>query len=272
VPSSKAGAGGMKMILIGERINAGFKDVKEAIINKNGDVIKEWAVKQTKAKADYLDVAIGTASNKPEDLCWMIEQVQSVCDTKISIDINKPLLLKEAIKMCKKPPLVNSTTAIEEKMNEILPIVAEYNASIIGLVMDEGGSPKTVDKRIEIAGKIIERTMDLGITPDRLFLDPIIMPLKFAQEQPKVVMQSVSQFVMFSDPPCHMVCGLSNAANGATHKKLINRILISMLISHGMDAVILDVMDEELVNSILTAELIMNKSLYADSYVEAFHK
>ena len=260
------------MILIGERINAGFKDVKAAIQNKDGDVIKEWAVKQTKAKATYLDVAIGTASNKPEDLCWMIEQVQSVCETPISIDINKPPLLSEAIKICKKPPLVNSTTAVEEKMDEILPIVAEHNASIIGLVMDETGSPKNVDKRVENAGKILAKCMDLGIPSDHLFLDPIIMPVKYMQDQPKVLLEACSQFTMFADPPCHIVCGLSNAGNGAIHKKLINRTLITMMIAHGCDAVILDVCDEEMVNAILTAELIMNKSIYADSYIEAFRK
>jgi 5-methyltetrahydrofolate corrinoid/iron sulfur protein methyltransferase len=258
------------MIFIGERINAGFKDVKAAIIEKNADVIKEWAVKQTKAGASYLDVAIGTASNKPKDLCWMIDAVQSVCETPISIDINKPLLLKEAIKMCKKPPLVNSTPAINAKMDEILPLVAEYKASVIGLVMNEEGSPKTVDKRIENGGILLAKCMDYGIPPDHLFLDPIIMPVKHMQDQPKVVMQAVSQFTIFSDPPCHIVCGLSNAANGATHKKIINRTLIAMLISHGMDAVILDVCDTELVDTILTAELLMNKSLYADSYIEAF--
>jgi 5-methyltetrahydrofolate corrinoid/iron sulfur protein methyltransferase len=260
------------MILIGERINAGFKDIKEAILSRNPDPIKEWAIKQTAAKADYLEVAIGTASNKPEDLCWMIETVQSVSETPISIDINKPLLLKEAIKLCKKPPLVNSTTAIDDKMNEILPIVAEHNASVIGLVMDEEGSPKTVDKRIENAGKLLARAMDLGIQPDHLFLDPIIMPVKFMQDQAKVVMQAVAQFTLFSDPPCHIVCGLSNARNGAIHKKLITRTLVAMLISHGLDAVILDVCDTELVDSILTAEVIMNKTIYADSFVEAFRK
>jgi 5-methyltetrahydrofolate corrinoid/iron sulfur protein methyltransferase len=260
------------MIFIGERINAGFKDVKAAVINHDANVIKEWAVKQTKAGATYLDVAIGTASAKPEDLCWMIEAVQSVCETPISIDINKPLLLKEAIKICKKPPLVNSTPAIREKMDEILPLIAEYKASVIGLVMDETGSPKTVDKRMENAGVLLEQCMEHGIPSDHLFLDPIIMPLKFMQDQPVVTMQAVSQFKLFADPPCHIVCGLSNAANGATHKKLINRIYVAMLISHGLDAVICDVCDTDLVDAVLTAELIMNKSIYADSYIEAFHQ
>lgn len=255
------------MILIGERINAGFKDIRAAIVNKDADVIREWAVKQA-PRADYLDVAIGTASSRPEDLCWMIEQVQAVCDKAISIDINKPVMLREAIKVCKKPPLVNSTTAIEEKMNEMLPIVAEHNASIIGLVMDEEGSPKTVDKRIENAGKILAKAMDFGISPDRVFLDPILMPLKFMQDQAGVVMRTVSQFALFSDPPCHSVCGLSNSSNGAIHKKLITRIMATMLMAHGLDAVICDVCDEELINAILTADLAMNRSLYADSYIQ----
>ena len=66
------------MIFIGERINAGFKDIKAAIENKDPDPIKAWAVKQTNAGATYLDVNMGTASNKGEDLCWMIECVQSL--------------------------------------------------------------------------------------------------------------------------------------------------------------------------------------------------
>ncbi len=260
------------MILIGERINAGFKDIKQAILDKNGDAIKEWAIKQTNAKADYLDVNLGTASNKPEDLCWMIEMVQEAVDTPISIDNNRPAMLKEAIPVCKKPPLVNSVTAVEEKLNELLPIVAEHKASIIGLAMDEAGSPKTADKRVENAGKVFAKILEFGMEPEQLFLDPIVMPMKFMQEQAQEILKAVSQFTLFSDPPCHIVCGLSNISNGTTQKSLINRTYIAMMIAHGQDAAILDVMDDELVNSILTAELVMNKSIYADSYVEAFRK
>jgi len=260
------------MILIGERINAGFADIKRAIQERDGDVIKEWARKQADARADYLDVNMGTASNKPEDLCWMIEMVQEEVDLPISIDNNKPAMLKEAVPVCKKPPLINSTTAVEEKMDELLPIAAEYNASIIGLVMDEAGSPKSADKRVENAGKIFAKIMEYDISPEQLFLDPIVMPLKYMQEQAKEILEATRQFQLFSDPPCHIVCGLSNISNGTTHKKLINRVFCAMMIANGLDAVILDVTDTELVDTILTAELVMNKSIYADAYIEAFRK
>ena len=145
------------MIFIGERINAGFKDVKEAIINKDKDVIKEWARKQADAKATYLDVNLGTASNKPEDLCWMIEQVQDEVDLPISIDNNKVVMLKEAIPVCKKPPLVNSITAVDEKMDEIFPLIAEHKASVIGLVMDESGSQKMQINVLKMQVKFLQK-------------------------------------------------------------------------------------------------------------------
>lgn len=258
------------MIFIGERINTGFKDIKQAVQSHDADVIKEWARKQAAAKATYIDVNLGAASSKAEDLCWMIEQVQSVTDLPISIDTNKYPMLKEAVPMCKKPPLINSTTAVEEKMNEIFPIVAEYHCSIIGLVMDEAGSPKSTDKRVEIGGRILAKAMEFGISPEQLFLDPIVMPLKYMQDQARIILAAASQFQLFSDPPPHIVCGLSNISNGTIHKKLINRIFAVMMVANGLDAVILDVTDEELVNALLTAELVMNRQIYADSYIEAF--
>jgi 5-methyltetrahydrofolate corrinoid/iron sulfur protein methyltransferase len=259
------------MILIGERINAGFKDIKEAITNKDADVIKQWAEIQAGAKAAYIDVNMGTVSKDPAVLAWMIECVQSVTDLPISIDNSKPEIVREVISACKKPPIVNSTTAEESWMNALIPIVAEHNASIIGLSMDETGSPTNAEKRVENAGKIFAKILEYGIPPDHLFLDPIVMPMKYKQEQSKAILDAATQFKFFSDdPPVHIVCGLSNVSIGAKHKKLLNRIYCAMLIGAGLDAAILDVTDKELVSAILTAEIIMNKQIYADSYIEAF--
>lgn len=258
------------MILIGERVNTGFKKIKAAVLDKDGDVIKETAKKQADAGADYIDVNLGAVSSKAEDLCWMIEMVQGEVDLPISIDNNKIELLKVAIPICKKPPLVNSVIADDGKLDEILPIVAEYGASIIGLAMSATGAPATADKRVENAALIVSKVMEYGIPTDRLFLDPIVMPLKFMQDQAIETMKASAQFGLFADPPCHVVCGLSNISSGTTQKGLINRTYAAMLIANGLDAVILNVNDTELVDAILTAELVLNKGIYADSYLEAF--
>jgi 5-methyltetrahydrofolate corrinoid/iron sulfur protein methyltransferase len=255
------------MIFIGERINTGFKDIKQAVMDKDPGPLQEWAKKQTDAGATYLDVNLGAVSADPADMCWMVETVQEAVETPICIDTNKPNILAEAIKVTRPGMLINSTTAADEKLDVMMPIAAEHDASIIGLVMDEAGTPKTTDQRVENAGKILAKAMELGMEPTRVFLDPIVMPLKFMQDQAKDILEAVRQFLLFSDPPPHMVCGLSNVSNGTTHKGLISRIFLAMAIANGMDAAICDVMDTQLVNAALTAELVMNKQIYADSYV-----
>lgn len=254
------------MIFIGERINTGFKDIKQAVLDKNPKPLQDWARKQTEAGASFLDVNLGAVSSKPEDMCWMIETVQQAVETPVCIDTNKPKILAEAIKAARPGMLINSTTATDEKLDSMIPIAAEYNASIIGVVMDEAGTPKSADQRVENAGKILAKAMECGIEPDRVFLDPIVMPLKFMQEQAQHILDATRQFLLFSDPPPHITCGLSNISNGTKHQSLINRIFLAMAINNGMDSAICDVMDTKLVNAAKAAELVMNREIYADSF------
>jgi len=255
------------MNFIGERINTGFKDIKQAVMDKDPGPLQDWAKKQAAAGATYLDVNLGAVSADPADMCWMIETVQGAVETAICIDTNKPKILAEAIKACRPGMLINSTTAADEKLDAMMPIAAEHNASIIGLSMDEAGTPKDVDKRVENAGKILAKAMELGMEPQRVFLDPIVMPLKYMQDQSQRILEAARQFQLFSDPPPNVVLGLSNVSNGTTHKKLINRIFLVMGIANGVSAAICDVMDMDLVNAALTAELVMNREIFADSYV-----
>jgi len=201
-------------------------------------------------------------------MIWMIEQVQAVTETPISIDTNKLVILREAIKACKKPPLLNSTTCAKEKLDPFIEISSQYGASMIGLAMDESGSPKEIGRRVECAGLIAAAWMEAGLPMEHLYLDPIVMPLKFMQDQAKDFLEAVRQFKMLSDPAPHISCGLSNISSKATEKKLINRTFIAMAVAAGLDAAIVDVMDTDLLAAAKTAELLMNLEIYADSYLQ----
>jgi len=81
------------MIFIGERINTGFKDIKQAVTDKDKGPLQEWAKRQADAGASFLDVNLGAVSSDPADMCWMIETVQEAAETNICIDTNKPDIL-----------------------------------------------------------------------------------------------------------------------------------------------------------------------------------
>jgi 5-methyltetrahydrofolate corrinoid/iron sulfur protein methyltransferase len=43
-----------------------------------------------------------------------------------------------------------------------------------------------------------------------------------------------------------------------------------MAVVSGLDSAILDPKDKELIDTLITAELILNKNIYCDSYLEAY--
>ena len=260
------------MIFIGERINGSFKDIQRAIKEKDKSVIQRWARIQTNAGANYLDVNMGAASNKIDDFIWMIETVQEAVETPLSIDTNKPAFLERAIKICKYPPIINSTTADKEKLDQIIPLAVEHNTSLIGLCMDKKGAPQDVNRRVELGATILSEALEKGVSEDRVFLDPITMPLKFLQPQALNLIEAVHQFTLLSSPPPHIILGLSNISSQTKEMELINRIFLVMCIEAGLDAAICDVTDEALVNSAIAAEVILNKHIYSDSFIKAYRE
>ena len=107
---------------------------------------------------------------------------------------------------------------------------------------------------------------------DDLYLDPIVLPVNVAQAQVRAVLEAIREFRLLSDPAPKTVIGLSNVSQGAKARQIINRTFLVMAIAEGLDAAILDPLDKDLRDAMITAELIANKSIYCDSFLEAYGK
>ena len=261
------------MIVIGERINGMFKKVREAIQNKDAAFIRDLAASQVKAGASILDINVGTASTDPEsDMVWLVNAVQAEVGVPLSIDSARHEPLEAGLAAVKGKRVLNSTTGKETDLAKLLPMARKYDASVIALTIDEDGVPSTVDKRVEIAAKILAAAMDQGIAVDELYIDPITLPVNCAQDQPERVFAAITQFRMLSDPPPHTTIGLSNISQRLKEHRLLNRTFLIMCMAHGLDSAIVDPLDEELMKAVITAEMLMNKFIYADSFLEASRK
>jgi len=61
-------------------------------------------------------------------------------------------------------------------------------------------------------------------------------------------------------------------SQGTCKRSLINRIFLTMAAAFGLDAAILDPTDTELMDAVITSELVLNKQIYCDSYLDAYRK
>ena len=262
------------MLVIGERINGMFEDVKAAVRDQNKSIIQDLAKRQLECGANVLDINVGTAARDREAaMKWLVEVVQEVTDAPLALDNPKPAVIKSVIGSCSNKVFINSTDGSEAKMGELFPLAAEHNASIIALTMNEEGVPPTADKRVEIAATIFMAAMEHGITNEDLYIDSIILPCNVPGKTVSLeVLEAIRQIQFLSDPPPHTVLGLSNVSQSTQERPLINRTYLVMVIAAGLDAAILDPMDTELVDAMITAEMLMGRSLYCDSFLKAYRE
>jgi 5-methyltetrahydrofolate corrinoid/iron sulfur protein methyltransferase len=269
------------MQLIGERINGMFLDVKQAIADNDKKVIQDLAIEQTKAGATYLDVNVGTAAADQEGtIQWLVESIQEVCQTPICLDSQKPEVIAAGLKVLNADycGLLNSTHLNKKSDEDVLDKYLDMadqagpKVNVITLTMDKNGVPQDVDTRVAIAAEIVQKAMEKGFDTQRLFIDPIILPVKVpnAQMQPQNILSAIEQIQFLSDPSPHMTMGLSNLSQGTNERSLINRVFLAMAISRGMDSAIVEVLDEDLMNVVATSEMLMNKQIYSDSFLKVY--
>jgi len=269
------------MILIGERINGMFSDVKQAIAEKNKQVIQDLAKRQTEAGAAYLDVNVGTAAADQEGtMQWLVETIQETCSTPLSLDSQKPNVIAAGLKVinAEAGAILNSTPLNKKSDEEVFDKYLEMaeqagpKASIIALTMDKNGVPQDIDTRVALAAEIVSKAMEKGFDTQRLFIDPIALPVKVpnAQGQPGNILAAMDQIRLLTEPAPHITMGLSNLSQGAAERSLINRVFLAIAASHGLDSAIADVLDEDLMNVVATAEMLMNKQIYSDSFIKAY--
>ncbi len=193
-------------------------------------------------------------------------------DKPLSLDSSKPKVIESGLKVMKNKVVINSTTADQEKLDILVPLAKKYNAKLIGLTISTKGIPQNKDQRMELAATIVAYCSDQGFPIEDLYLDPIVLPVNVAQPQMRDILESIREFKIISQPSPKTIVGLSNVSQGACVRNLINRTFLTMAVSYGLDAAILDPKDKDLMDAGITAELILNKQIYCDSYLDAYRK
>lgn len=235
------------MLYIGENIHIISKQVRYALENKDENFVKN--IVKLQENMNCIDLNIGPAKGKLDNIfSWLC---QIVGDKNISFDSSNVEAIKQGLALVKNPQncFINSTSKDAEKLEYLTNLALEYNCNLIALAMSkETGIPKTADGRLEIVFEIYEKCMEKGIESNKLYFDPLVLPICADQSQAIEAINTIQMIKESFDPKVNTVIGLSNISNGAPKelKHLINRVFGVLAFGAGLDAVILDAKDVEL--------------------------
>ncbi|MDP3297268.1 MAG: dihydropteroate synthase [Thermodesulfovibrionia bacterium] len=261
------------MLVIGEKISIIAKKVREAMMKRDPKPVQELAAAQWKAGAHFIDVNIGPAEEKGEDLMkWMAESIQEKVHLPLCLDTTNPSALEAGLKAHNNQwgrALINSTSNEPERFI-MLELAAKYNAQVIGLTLGKGGLPADAEERCAIAAEIMGRALEYGVPLEDIYLDPLILQVCTMQDHAMHALKAVKMFQELNDPPMKTVVGLSNISNGVPKemRSLIDRNYLALLIYEGLTAAIMNPLDKDLMDTLKTVEVFVGKTLYAHSYLE----
>ncbi len=259
------------MIVIGERINGMFVDVRGAIQSQDPEPIRDLARRQQAAGADYLDVNVGPAADDPVvAMQWLVATIREVSDLPLAIDTTRQAVMRAGLEAAGGKAMINSTTGEKKKLDVLMPMAAEFGVPIIALTISEQGVPRDANGRAEVALNILAAALEHGVMPDSILIDAVILPVSAQQENPGHVLETIRQTKMLSDPAPKTVIGLSNVSQNALYRELINRTCLTMALGAGLDAAIVDCLDDELMDAMITAELLLNHQVYSADYLKAY--
>jgi 5-methyltetrahydrofolate--homocysteine methyltransferase len=258
------------MLIIGERVNSSRKSIAGAISSANRDFIQQEARLQAEAGAHYIDVnAAAFVGDEVDKLKWVIDAVQDAVDLPLCIDSPDPEAIRAVLPLVSRPPMINSITLEPARLEGILPLVVEYGAKVIGLCSSEDTMAESVDEKLDLAGRLVEKVKEAGISLDDLYIDPLVYPLGTSSTSAQSTLDAIER-IMKGFPGVHTTCGLTNVSHGLPARKLVNRTFLAACILHGLDSAIMDPSDKLLYGSLKAAVMIAGRDDFCMEFIRAF--
>ena len=259
------------MIIIGEKINGAIPKTAEAIRTRDADYILNLVQMQEAAGADYLDVCAGTAPEQEYDaLCWLIDVVQGAATKPICIDSPDPRMLERVFPKLQKPGLINSISCEGEKCEVLLPILQSNPAwGVVALCCDNNGVAAAAEDKTAIAVKLVEAAASYGVAPARIHVDPLVLALSAVNDSAVQFCRAI-RMIKEKYPTVNVAAALSNISYGMPARALLNRNFLTLAMEAGLDSVIADPTNREVIGNIYATAALLGKDRFCRKYNNAF--
>jgi 5-methyltetrahydrofolate--homocysteine methyltransferase len=256
------------VVIIGESINpTRRKKLVTTLQEGNFDFVLELAESQIKAGADVLDINVGFPGvDDVKLLPETVKRIQEVFDIPLCLDSPNPRAIEAALKVAAGKCLINSVNGEGKSLDNLLPLAREYGAAIIGLCMDDDGITHDPEKRLAIAGKIIDRALKAGINAEDVVIDPLAMAVSADSRACLVTLETIR--LVHQKLGHNITQGASNISFGLPDRESLNAVYMALSIYNGLTCPIAN--PEKVTAAVRAADLVLGKDDFAVRFVEYF--
>jgi cobalamin-dependent methionine synthase I len=260
------------MIVVGERLNSSRAPVLEAMKARDEGFLIGEARRQAVAGAHYLDINCAALMGEEIDaLQWAVPLLQTHVDVPLAIDTTSSDAARAGLGIHKGRAMLNSVTGEHHRIDGFLPIIREHRPRVVVLCMDDDGIPEDADKEVSIARTMVDVLIKEGISTNDIFIDPLVRPIAVDHDAANLFLESLEK-IKKALPEIKTIAGISNVSYGLPKRESLNRALLVLALSRGLDAAILDPQDREIMAAIHSTQALVGQDPSLRAYLSFIRK
>ena len=262
--------GEARIAVIGERINpTGKKKLKAALQAGDVDYLVAEAAAQQRAGADILDVNVGVPGlDEPALLSQVTRALQATVPLPLQLDSSDPAAIEAAARAYAGRPMVNSVNGKADNLATVLPVVARYGCTVVGLTLDENGIPPTAEERLAIAERIVAAAEAHGIPREDVAIDCLVMAAATNQDEVREILRAVT--LVKERLGVRTVLGVSNVSFGLPARPLVNSMFLAAAFGAGLDMPILNPLNARYRDTVATFRILNGQDTGCRAFLEAY--
>ena len=246
--------------------------------------VQALAARQERTGADWLDLnadeVSADAAVRVRAIAWLVATVEQTATIAVSIDSSDVGVLAAGVAASRKPRgrLMLNSASIERP--DVLDIAAESGSAVILAASGLGGMPANADERVANATRLIGLAVERGITPDLMYVDPLVLPVAVEPNAPVHVLETARRLRAEYGAAIHLTGGLSNVSFGMPERRLLNDTFIDLAAEAGIDSGIIDPVASDMARVFgadrdsepyrLAADMLLGRDPFGGEYVAAF--
>ncbi|MFF0435934.1 methionine synthase [Streptomyces sp. NPDC004327] len=238
-------------LAIGERTNAnGSKKFREAMLEGRWDDCVEMARDQIREGAHMLDLCVDyVGRDGVADMDELAGRFATASTLPIVLDSTEVEVIRAGLEKLGGRAVINSVNyedgdGPESRFAKVTRLAQEHGAALIALTIDEEGQARTVEKKVEIAERLIDDlTGNWGIHESDILIDTLTFTICTGQEESRkdgiATIEAIRELKR-RHPDVQTTLGLSNISFGLNPaaRILLNSVFLDECVKAGLDSAI----------------------------------
>jgi 5-methyltetrahydrofolate--homocysteine methyltransferase len=239
-------------LLIGERTNAlGSRTFKKLVQERRFAEAAEIGRRQAKNGAQVLDICLADArGDEKASMAEVVVALRRAVRLPFMVDTTDPEVMETALKLIPGRAILNSVNLEDggARLERTASIAKRYGAALVAGCIDghpTDGMARTCARKVEVAGKLLERLESLGFSRREILLDALVFPAATGDPKfrgsAKETIEGV-RAIKTTFPGSLTVLGISNVSFGlpTAAREVLNAVFLHHCVQAGLDAAIVN--------------------------------